>query len=162
MLKSEKTQLNEIVMVGITVRTDDQKEMSGQGHIGHLWHRFFAESLSTKIADKSSENLYGLYYDYKQNGEKLEYSVLVGCIVNSTDKIPRGMEAVTLPSANYTCFSTAGGEMIKETRELWGRIWSEWIPANPNERTFTGDFEEYDAAQLSSTKGKVKIYLATK
>lgn len=162
MINPEQTKLDEIVMVGVTAKTDDQREISGEGHIGRLWHRFFQENLSAKITNKNSENLYGLYYDYKQSGERLEYSVLVGCIVNSKDEIPQGMEAITLPASNYARFSTAGGEMIEETRELWGKIWSEWIPANPDERSFTGDFEEYDAAQLSSTKGKVKVYLATK
>lgn len=162
MLKPEKTKLDELIMVGITARTDDQKEMSGEGHIGRLWNRFFIENLSSKIDNKRNENLYGLYYDYKQSGEKLEYSILVGCIVNSKDDIPHGMESVTLPASDYACFSTAGGEMIEETKKLWGKIWSEWIPANPQERTYTGDFEEYDAAQLNSTKGKVKVYLATR
>lgn len=162
MLEAKKIKLDEIMMVGITTRTDNQTEMSPNGKIGKLWDRFFQEGLVNKIEGKSSGNLYGLYYDYAGSGEKAEYSVLVGCMVSSLDSIPEGMESITLPTSNYAQFSTAGGEMIKETIELWGKVWSEWMSANPEARTYTGDFEEYEASELCSTNGKVKVYVATK
>ncbi|MBP1081362.1 putative transcriptional regulator YdeE [Bacillus capparidis] len=43
--------------------------------------------------------------------------------------------------------------------ELWNTIWN-WKDKHP--RTFTGDFEVYDAESINPDEAQVKIYIAVK
>ena len=48
-------------VIGIEARTNNGKEMSGQGVIGAQWGRFMAEGILDKIPNRSGDVIYTLY-----------------------------------------------------------------------------------------------------
>jgi len=56
--------LNKFNIIGISVRTTNQNNKSAED-IGKLWEQFYRENLSAKIPNKTSNNIYAIYTDYK-------------------------------------------------------------------------------------------------
>ena len=139
-------------LAGISARTTNAIEMSGQGCIQDLWNRYFS---SGHIPAPEAPR-YGCYTDYT-NGIHGEYTILVGHEAAADETLPAGMNSVELPPATYAVFTSRKGPMAEVVGEAWGAVWG-W--SNQNERTFTGDFELYDERSMDPAHVQVDIYIA--
>ncbi|WP_232696022.1 zinc ribbon domain-containing protein [Brevibacillus daliensis] len=149
--------LDPIVIAGISARTTNACEMSGEGVIGNLWEQYAAKQLDQVLTDESAV-AYGVYYNY-ENGALGEYSIMAGKRVSSTQGVPEGLDVVTLPKATYAVFTTRRGPLSEVVIETWQDIWK-WSMKNGVSRTFTGDFERYDERCMDPANVVVDIYIA--
>ncbi|WP_240636777.1 zinc ribbon domain-containing protein [Paenibacillus silvae] len=141
-------------LAGLSARTTNAIEMSGEGSIGALWARYFA---SERIPAPEAAR-YGCYSDYT-DGIAGEYTILVGHEIGAEDSLPEGFNEVQLPPATYAVFTSRTGPMVEVVSELWGAVWS-W--EHQSDRTFTGDFEYYDERSLDPGNMQVDVYIAVK
>ncbi|MDT0125613.1 zinc ribbon domain-containing protein [Paenibacillus sp. RRE4] len=139
-------------IAGLSARTTNAIEMSGQGSIGALWGRYFAsEHIPATEAAR-----YGCYTDYA-DGIAGEYTILVGHEVGEEERLPEGFDEVQLPPATYAVFTSRTGPMVEVVSEVWGAVWT-W--SHQSDRTFTGDFEYYDERSLNPEHAQVDVYIA--
>jgi predicted transcriptional regulator YdeE len=124
-----------MLVIGIECRTSNSPD-AAQKDIPLHWERFISEEICSKIPNKSSNDILGLYCDYAGDFTQ-PYSLVIGCQVTSSDEIPPGMVAKTLPASSYAVFQVSG-EFPKSVVDTWGTIWQTSLP-----RTYTGDFERY-------------------
>lgn len=122
--------------------------------IGGLWQKLYsgiAQSMKNRVNAKSV----GLYCDYQQNGD---YTVLAGCeipVEKIQDAEKEGLAVKTVPAGKYAKF-VVKGNVQTAVAAAWSDIWQ-----MPLERTFTGDFEEYQEDTVSG-EGTIFIYIAIK
>lgn len=145
--------LEEKTFAGVAAVTkNDSPEMTSI--IGGLWQKFYS-GIAQKMQHRVNRKSIGLYCDYKQDGD---YTVLVGCEIHG-DKTETGefndLTVKKVPAGRYAKF-TVTGDVQKAVGESWMEIWN-----TPLDRTFTGDFEEYQE-DCASGSGTIFIYIAIK
>jgi predicted transcriptional regulator YdeE len=148
-VKPQLVQRDEVLVMGVEVRTAHQREMnSTTAEIPKLWNRFLAEQLWLGISESiNTQILYGIYtnYDCQQFGE---YSAIVAVEVSSIDNPSENMVGITLPAGRYLLFR-AGGSSPEAIKQTWQQIWDYFSSGSPHQRAFTIDFEQYESEQVS-------------
>ncbi len=147
--------LNEIKIVGTSVRTTNQAEADpSTTKIQGNWERFFANNIAEKIPNKQSRGLLGIYTDYESDHHGA-YTHLVAVAVHQVEETPEGLVSLTVPAGRYFVF-TAEGELPKAVVDTWSIIWDYFSEDSDYKRSYTVDFEEYDL----ENPNKVDIYIA--
>lgn len=122
--------------------------------IAKLWQTFYEEDVLSRIPGKASEDIICLYCNYEGDYTK-PYTAIIGCFVDTLDKIPEGMVVKKLPASSYQIFQ-ALGEHPAAVIQTWQEIWQ-----TPElKRTYTGDYEVYGKNFFSHSPQEVEIYLA--
>lgn len=146
-------ELPAITIIGVA-RTFYLHSATVQNEIGQFLHYFFANQILNKIPNKIDDyTMHGIYTDYDTQGN---YSLIIGAPANNTQDIPEGMISSTIPAANYAVFA-AKGPFAPSVANAWVTIWKTTL-----NRTFTYDFEVYDANSTNDEKSTVNIYIAVK
>lgn len=149
----EVIELKEKLVAGLSARTSNNAPDMGMV-IGSLWGCFFEEGIFFHIDHKENEKSIGLYSDY--NGEKMEeYQITVGCEVNSREQSQEGLTFAVIPAGKYAKF-VVRGHMQKAVSDFWMKLWS--MDLN---RSFTGDFEEYQPGGTMEDS-EIHMYIALK
>lgn len=78
---AEKTNMQKINIVGISVRTSNNNGEAGRD-IPALWNKFLVEGISEKILNKVDETIYCLYTDYEKD-HTTPYTTILGCAVST-------------------------------------------------------------------------------
>lgn len=143
-----------LFIIGIECRTANTPEAAPHDIPKH-WGKFYSEQIFEKILHKASEDVIALYCDYEGDYTK-PYSLVIGCLVHSTETIPEGMVMKKIPSGSYAIFK-AVGEHPKALVETWGKIWQD---VNL-ERTYSGDYEVYSRKLFGQSPPEVDVYIAT-
>lgn len=132
----KKVQLDEFVVSGISVRTNNEKEMEPTtGKIGQLWQDFFIAS--SKIEQPSNE-AYGVYSAYESDWRG-DYDVTAGI---AGDLLAEGACEITVPVGTYICFEKKGA-MPESVILLWREIWQYFGKEDSEKRAYLSDFEKY-------------------
>ena len=130
-------------VVGISARTSNSKEMTGDGSIGKLWGRLFEEGVLAKIPNKADQNIVAVYTDYAGDHDD-EYTFLLGARVRSDADVPEGMVAKKVPAGKFAVFTSEKGPAPQVVPALWMKIYSEPKTAPGGDRAYKADFEIYD------------------
>lgn len=147
-------QLEHFAVVGIEVRTSNEREMTAEGVIGRQWERFMKENLAARIPQKAEAKPVAVYSDYASD-ENGEYNYLLGARVSAIPEIPAGMAVRNVPTGRYAVFTSDAGPAAKVVPETWKRIWAEPRTAQYT-RNYRADFEKY------REDGRVEIYIGVK
>ncbi len=127
--------------------------------IAKLWQTF--ESRRHEIEDIDPKFSLGICLEQHpdipiEDGDKFIY--IAAYSVSSDEKIPDGMNAVTIPAGKYAVF-THRGPIDKMTQTV-NYIWGTWIPRNSDKVRKGPDFEYYDDRFNPQTlEGEVDIYI---
>lgn len=140
-------------VVGITARTRNGCESAGKV-IGGLWRDFYDKGIFRSIEHKSNDCAVGIYSDYETD-EKGEYSVTAGCEVSDTRNRPEGTVIKNIPGGKYAKFIVEE-DMERAVREFWTKLWD-----LPLDRTYSGDFEEYQPGNTAE-HAVIHVYIAIK
>ena len=149
----EVVELEEKIVAGISARTSNDAPDAGMV-IGSLWGRFFEEGIFFNISNKVNEKSIGLYSDYNDENMQ-EYQITVGCEVSSTERNQEGLTFTVIPKGKYAKFIVRG-HMQKAVTEFWIKLWK--MDLN---RSFTGDFEEYQPGGTLEDS-EIHMYIALK
>lgn len=147
----EIIELEEKIVSGVaTITNNADSDMPVK--IGGLWQKLYS-GIAQKMIGKVNQKAIGLYCDYHQNGD---YTVLVGCEIEKSAIEQNSENAIKrIPKGKYAKFKV-NGDVQKAVGESWREIWN-----TPLERTFTGDFEEYQE-DCDGKNGTIFIYIAIK
>lgn len=148
----EIVNLEEKVVVGITARTKNSDENMPQ-IIGGLWSDFYMKGIYNSIPNKVNEKSIGLYSDY-ENNENGEYNITVCTEVSDAKNSNSNVVVRVIPKGRYAKFIVKG-HMQRAVSEFWMNLWTVNL-----ERTFTGDFEEYQDCNEDSAE--IHVYISIK
>lgn len=162
-MKKNITQLPEIKLVGINVRTSNALEMNpATAQIGATMQRFFMDSMQAKILNrKKPGRVFAVYTDYESN-EHGPYTYFLGEEVTIFDKLDDGFKTLVISPQNYMKFTSNQGVMPKVVIDMWQDIWKMTESDFGGQRAYLADFEIYDERSHDSSKAVVDIYIGTK
>jgi predicted transcriptional regulator YdeE len=146
-------------VVGVKVRTNNSREMTGQGEIPKQWEEFFKEDILGKISGRADSNIVVVYSSY-QSDKNGDYDYLIGARVKDASTVPPGMEVKIVPAGKYMVFTTAVGPVSKIVAETWRKIWDlEDKSQLGGTRAYEADFEIYDQRSWDPKNWQVEIYV---
>jgi predicted transcriptional regulator YdeE len=148
-------------VIGISIRTSNAKEMSGNGVIAQQWDRFMKEGLLSGIPNKVDPNILAVYTDYESDANGA-YTFMIGARVSSADDVPVGMVAKKVPAGRYAVFISEKGFVGKVVPQTWGRIWAISKSSPAGNRAYRADFEIYDQRAADPQNAVVDIYVGIK
>jgi predicted transcriptional regulator YdeE len=148
-------QRQEVLVMGMEVRTTDQREIDPvAAEIPKLWNRFLAEQLWLDISEcVHPQVFYGIYTDYA--GQESEFSAIVAVEVSSIDNPPENMVGIALAAGDYLVFN-ASNSSPEAVRQTWQQVWDYFLLGCRYQRAFATDFELHDES------GQVRIYVSIK
>ena len=161
-MESRVVELQEFSVIGIQVRTNNAKEVTGGGAIPRQWQKFFKEGIAGKIPNKVDPTIYAVYtgYESDHNGD---YDFIIGMKVSSVSSVPPAMVAKKVPRGRYAIMTSAKGPVAKVVPEAWQRVYS----LDDNEqlggaRAYKADFELYDQRSQNPQDSQVDLYVGVK
>ncbi|MFQ3887399.1 MAG: GyrI-like domain-containing protein [Rickettsia conorii subsp. raoultii] len=120
------TQLSEIKLIGITVRTSNAAEMNADtAKIGITMQRFFADKLQDKILNrKTPKKFFSVYTNYESDATG-EYTYFLGAEVTSFENMDKEFSTLTIPVQTYAKFTSDPDQMPKVVIDMWQKygIW---------------------------------------
>ncbi len=149
----EVVEMEERTFAGVTAVTNNSAFDMGE-KIGGLWQKLYS-GIVQEMTDRVNAKAVGLYCDYQQNGD---YTVLAGCQIADSGKAEAekaGLAVKTVPAGKFAKF-VIHGDVQQAVAESWGEIWN-----TPLERTFAGDYEEYQE-DCDGKSGTIHIYITIK
>lgn len=159
-LAMEKLHVDSFHVVGVSVRTSNAVEASGNGSIGALWARLRNEGLLNQIQHRADDHIIAVYSDYESDKDGA-YTYTLGSKVTSTKDLPPGMAALKTESADYAIFTAHGGA-AQLVMGLWQRIWSLEKATPPLRRAYRTDYEIYLNPFADDASRKVDVYIGLK
>lgn len=150
-----------MLLVGSELKTV-LKDNQCYAEIPAFWQQIRQDGRLVNIPNKVDQSLIlGVYTNYTTDFSLATatggYSLIVGCPVSATEAVPAGMVVKEIPAAKYAVF-TATGPFYQAIFNAWMQVWQE----QEIDRTFTADFEWYDAQSTDDENSIVKIYIAIK
>jgi predicted transcriptional regulator YdeE len=155
------TKLDAIKLVGISARTSNAKEFSGQGIIPQTIGKYHAEAIASKTQHrKTPGKLFCVYTNYESdmNGE---YTYFVGEEVNSFDGVS-GLDTLLIPAQDYKKFTNDPAPMPQACISMWQKILAMDKGALGGERSYIADFEVYDERAADQSNAVLDIYIGIK
>lgn len=149
---------NSFLVAGYSVRTNNAKEASGQGQIGPLWQRWFAENLGAKVPNRVDKRMVAVYSDYESD-EKGDYTYTLGAQVSSTDNLPSGFTFRKVVAGPYVIFTTEKGPVTQVVPAEWQKVWAAPARELGGKRAFVTDFEVYDQRAADPQNTQVDIHI---
>ncbi len=153
--KMEKTNIEEIKVIGISVRTTNENGKAAED-IPQLWNRFMSENIAAKIPNKAGDEIYSIYTGYEGDYMK-PYTTILACKVSNFDSIPEGMVAKTIGGGNYKKYVAKGNLKENIVYNAWLKIWEDKI-----DRAYTSDFEVYGAKAQNPEDAEIDIFVGIK
>lgn len=154
---THKIHLGPMVLVGITARTSNAKEMSGKGKIAALWQRFWEEGILSQIPNPLVPSEIVVAYTEFETDENGEYTILIGTKVSSLDSLPPHLTTVNVLESDYLQVPTEWGPISEIGMNTWKKIWSE--ETYRKNRSYKTDLEIYGANAKDPNHSQFDIYL---
>lgn len=148
-------------VIGISCRTNNAKEASGQGCIGKQWARLFTENILDKIPHREDKNTIAVYTDYASDNDG-EYTYVLGAKVKNDAVAPAGMVKVTVPAGRYAKFTSDVGPAPVVVPANWKKIWATAKTQPGGDRLYKTDFEVYDQRASDPQKTQMDIYVGVR
>lgn len=150
-------EIEQINVIGMMSTFNDETKHN----IPELWAQFGPRIF--EITDKIDGPTYGVCFPANSQKENFEYMAAVA--VESTDVVPDGMTAKTIPAHKFAVFTHQSGEgtLHNDLQKTVQYIWGTWLPNSLFERAQVPDFELYDDRFDPMTgTGELDIYIPIK
>lgn len=157
---SNKIHLDSMHLVGITARTSNTKEMTGNGKIAALWQRFWEEGILSQISDPSVPSEIVVAYTEFETDENGEYTILIGTKVGSVKSLPSHLTTISVSESDYLHVSTEWGPISEIGINTWKKIWSD--ETYRKNRSYKTDLEIYGSNAKDPNHSQFDIYLGIK
>lgn len=158
-----KTALPAKILVGITARTSNAREMNpSTAIIGFTLQRYVKENIPGKITGRAHPGVTWCVYTEYESDHTGEYTYFVGEEALSGSIVPEGLVAITIPDQNYIKYTTDPGIMPAVVINAWEEIWSFTPQQMGAERSYGADFEIYTERAADPQAAIVDIYIGIK
>ena len=151
-------QLSGFFIVGVSARTRNAHEMSGNGKIGDVWQTFLQPSLVAKIPNKIGVDPIVVYTDYETDHTG-HYTYLLGLPISAPDALPADLTVKHVHPGRYAVFTSGKGPIPQVVQEVWQRIWSMSPKELGGTRAFQTDFEVYDQRASDPENAQIDVYV---
>ncbi len=141
------------IIMGIKRRTSNADGRS-VADIPACWQDFLSQQVAAKIPNRAKTPAFFSVYSEYESDWTGEYSFMIGSEVTKADKIPEGLAITRIPAQTYAVFKAAG-PMPDALLAVWMSIWGTNLP-----RTYTCDFEWYDARFTRPENKEIDVYVA--
>lgn len=149
-------------VVGIAARTNNAKEMSGQGVIPQQWGRFMKEGLLSHIPNRVGDTVYALYTGYARDRNS-DYDFVIGVRVSAATSIAPGMVLKQVPAGKYAVIVSEKGPGFQVVPAVWQRVWQMEDKSQLGApRAYLTDFEVYDHRAQDPQAAQVDLYIGIK
>jgi predicted transcriptional regulator YdeE len=145
-------------VAGYEIRTNNAREMSGQGEIGKLWQKVMQKNLVAQIPNRTDSALIVVYSGYASD-EKGDFNYLLGARVSSVDKLPAGMTYRKLAPGPYVVSITDQGPLVDVLQAEWKKIWAMPQEQMGGKRAFLTDYEVYDQRSADQSHAQIEIHI---
>ncbi|MBM3572312.1 MAG: helix-turn-helix domain-containing protein [Alphaproteobacteria bacterium] len=142
-----------MTLVGLRTRffgVDSDKSNMGE-KLPPLWDAFLKRVHEVPNAD--AEFLYGVVIP-TPGREELDY--VAAAVVRARPTVPRGMVAVTVPSATYAEFTHRG--LPKELNRTVSYIYGSWLLGSTARHTYGPDLERYGSDYIPDSRESIIRY----
>lgn len=160
-MKKEKIKLDNLILVGISTRTNNKNEMDPKSaKIAPLAHSYWSKQIANSIKNRINPGVtYSIYTDYESD-EHGEYTYFIGEEVKSLEnQVIINFNSLIIPASNYQKFTTNAGKFPDIVIAAWQRIW-QMTPADlGGKRQYKADFEMYDQRASNPDHSIVDIYI---
>jgi predicted transcriptional regulator YdeE len=130
------------LVVGLTVRTNNAAERSGQGKIRAMWEGAMNSGQLQQIPNQAGDGFVVVYSDYASNSTG-DYNYTLGVRVSSADKVPDGFVVRKIQAGKYAVIQSQTGPPEEVIPGLWQHINSMTPQQLGGTRVFQTDFEVY-------------------
>jgi predicted transcriptional regulator YdeE len=156
-METKIVELPEFSVVGIQARTNNAKEMKGEGEIPKQWARFFKEKIANQIPNKVDSNIYAVYTAYASdhNGD---YDFVIGTKVSDVSDVLPGMVAVKVPKGRYAIVTSAKGPVAQVVPQAWHQVY-DLEGGHRLKRAYKADLEIYDERSQDPQNSQVDLYI---
>lgn len=123
--------------------------------IPKMWDEFPQDKEET--LDKISKNhaMVGLCADMYDNG----FDYWIGTMTE--EPCPEGFEEITIPACTWAIFEAIGvmRPLPNSLQEIWGRIYSEWLPNSGYQHAMVPEIEYYPVGDMTDPKYKCEVWI---
>ncbi|MBV8809715.1 MAG: AraC family transcriptional regulator [Acidobacteriaceae bacterium] len=153
-----KLHVDSFNVIGISTRTSNAMEASGNGEIAQLWKRFRNDDVLVRIANRADDRVIAVYSDYQSDRNGM-YTYTLGAKVTSTKDVPAGMVVQRVEAGNYAVLESQGQAAGPIVLGLWQRAWS-LEDAHELHRAYKTDFDVYyEDLKKSPAAEHVNVYV---
>lgn len=162
-MKKEKVIIDDIQLVGITVRTNNRNEMDPEHSkiaktAGFYWREQVAEQFQHRCRPGVT---YAVYTEYESD-EHGDYTYFIGEAVSALDDQDlTQFHSLTIPGGAYQKFTTDAGEMPTVVISAWQAIWQMDSADFGGKRRYQADFEIYDQRVADPKCAVIDIFIGT-
>ena len=160
-MKKEKIALDSFILVGLTVRTNNQNEMDPKtGKIAPLAGNYFHNQIANEFKNRTTPGItYAVYTDFESD-ENGEYTYFIGEKVDSLDDQDLSkFQSLVIPASSYQKFTTDSGKLPDIVISSWQEIWQMTEKDFEGKRKYLADFELYDQRAMDPTNAALDIYI---
>jgi predicted transcriptional regulator YdeE len=162
-MKKALLQRPEIKIVGLSLRTNNQKEMDPiTNTIGQLVHTYLSAQIAGQIPNRKNPGVtLSVFTEYDSN-EHGDYTYIIGEEVEHFGNVPTLFKQLTIPASKYQRFTTKPGQMPQVVVQAWQQIWQMSAADLGGQRAYQADFEVYDERALDPARTTLDIYIGIK
>ena len=160
-MQKQKIKLPEIVLVGLTARTNNKNEMTPKASkIAALAGSYWSNQVANKIKSRKNPGVtYAVYTDFESD-ENGNYTYFIGEVIDSSNGQDLSQfRLITIPESHYQKFTTESGKMPDIVISLWQKIWAMNEKDFGGKRKYIADFEIYDQRASDPSNAIVDIYI---
>ncbi len=145
-------------MAGLTARTNNAAEMSGNGRIRGIWQNFLQPDLVAKIPNKVGVDPIAVYTDYETDHTG-HYTYFLGVPVLSGEAMPSNLTVRHVLPGRYAVITSNRGPVAQVVPEVWQRIWAMSEEELGGKRAFLCDYEIYDQRSADPENAQIDVYI---
>jgi len=152
--------LEEIKLVGITVRTCNKDELDIKtAKIMPCVQEYFMQQVAKNIPNRTNYGVtYCVYTDYESDYQG-QYTFFIGEEVGSFGNAAEELEKLVIPKQKYIKFTTGTGPMPKIAIDSWNKIWQMSPQDLGGTRSYRADFEIYGQRAIDPQNTALDIYI---
>ena len=161
-MKKQKIVLaHNIILLGLTARTNNKNEMNPQtSKIGMLAGKYWGEQIANQFKNRVQAGVtYSVYTEFESD-EHGEYTYFIGEAVESLENQDLSkFKSIIIPAGTYQKFTTESGKMPEVVITAWQKIWKMTAEDFGGKRQYLADFEVYDHRALDPNNTVVDVYI---
>lgn len=162
-MKKEKSQLSEIKLVGLHIRTNNKAEISPlTAKISPCVQQYFQQQWAEKIPHRTNPGKTFCAYTNYESDYTGDYTFYIGEEIRFLEDIPDGLGSHTIPPQTYIKITTQSGPMPTVLINAWQDIWKMSPESLGGERRYHTDFEVYDERASDPQNTILDIYIGIK
>lgn len=123
--------------------------------IPKMWDEFPPDKEETLDEISKNHAMVGLCADMYDNG----FDYWIGTMTE--EPCPEGFEEITIPACTWAIFEAIGvmRPLPNSLQEIWGRIYSEWLPNSGYQHAMVPEIEYYPVGDMMDPKYKCEVWI---